>query len=744
MSYRILCAALFCAALVGCSDDAGPIYVIGGDTSSDTQTGDTSTDVPGADAGDDVSIDADEDADDASADVPLDGGGDAGDTSVDALEDAGDTTEDSGEDVNPDVVEDTAPDVDVTPPAEVCDNDEDDDEDGDTDCDDDDCADHRSCVAPGCGNGVLDDDEDCEDGNTDDGDGCASDCSVERGFRNECGDGVIVAVAGEECDDGGANSDEDPDACRTDCVYAYCGDDVVDAGESCDGEATCDDECEVVSTCGNGAVEAPEVCDDGNDNPGDGCDMCLLTAPSSCGDGVYAPAFEECEGGRGCEGGDICSASCECEAPEFCGNGSIDDGEECDGSDTPCGANGYCDACACEEYVCGNNVREGTEECDGSDDSACGSSETCSGCACTAPDVAPRLDAMPSNPVSAGAVTYRGWDMAACDDVLVGHQRVTVTLTGRSSAPLASVGLSVSALDIAQEAEVTTAAGDFDTSVTFCLPEIPEGETVRMVVTDTRGRESTGVNWTFPTLRRPTLTGISISESRAGSEHVLRLTGSAPDRNVRHFLADLAIPGGPVDDFEISIGAVSFNGTQYTALALLAEVDGVGITRYDGEVVSFGGLATARLGGSVRAPSGSGGECVPSVWRSGRPMCSGTLVCRTTGTFDGECVAPTGGAPSLTAVTEARVIAGSPYCVEGASEVRWRMVGSTSAPIVEMTVESTTFGEGEFLVRATPIAAGAFDVEESICINGTLTDLKVRVIDEADRQSVQRTASFAP
>ncbi len=47
-----------------------------------------------------------------------------------------------------------------------------------------------------------------------------------------CGDGVVDA--GEQCDDGPANSDVDPNRCRTDCALPRCGDGVVDDGESCD------------------------------------------------------------------------------------------------------------------------------------------------------------------------------------------------------------------------------------------------------------------------------------------------------------------------------------------------------------------------------------------------------------------------------------------------------------------------------------------------------------------------------
>ena len=48
-------------------------------------------------------------------------------------------------------------------------------------------------------------------------------CAVSR-----CGDGFLDRAAGEECDDGGRNSDTAPDACRTTCKRARCGDGVLD------------------------------------------------------------------------------------------------------------------------------------------------------------------------------------------------------------------------------------------------------------------------------------------------------------------------------------------------------------------------------------------------------------------------------------------------------------------------------------------------------------------------------------
>ncbi len=59
-----------------------------------------------------------------------------------------------------------------------------------------------------------------------------------------CGDGITDQ--GEECDDGAANSDSEPDACRADCTASRCGDAVIDSGEQCDGGGglTCGSACD--------------------------------------------------------------------------------------------------------------------------------------------------------------------------------------------------------------------------------------------------------------------------------------------------------------------------------------------------------------------------------------------------------------------------------------------------------------------------------------------------------------------
>jgi MYXO-CTERM domain-containing protein len=52
------------------------------------------------------------------------------------------------------------------------------------------------------------------------------------GWPSLCGNSKVDP--GEECDNGSANSDTTPDACRSDCSRARCGDGVKDTGEACD------------------------------------------------------------------------------------------------------------------------------------------------------------------------------------------------------------------------------------------------------------------------------------------------------------------------------------------------------------------------------------------------------------------------------------------------------------------------------------------------------------------------------
>jgi hypothetical protein len=65
-----------------------------------------------------------------------------------------------------------------------------------------------------------------------------------------CGDGVKTAT--EQCDKGADNQDK-PDVCRTDCRLPACGDGILDNGEQCDNgpnSPTCNDKCVLVDDGG--------------------------------------------------------------------------------------------------------------------------------------------------------------------------------------------------------------------------------------------------------------------------------------------------------------------------------------------------------------------------------------------------------------------------------------------------------------------------------------------------------------
>jgi cysteine-rich repeat protein len=99
-------------------------------------------------------------------------------------------------------------------------------------------------ISAGCGNNTVDAGEECDDGANVNDDGCTSSCVIEV-----CGDGVQQNDPNrlEQCDNGANNSNNLPDACRTNCQNPRCGDSVVDTGEDCDGGANCDGQCKITA-----------------------------------------------------------------------------------------------------------------------------------------------------------------------------------------------------------------------------------------------------------------------------------------------------------------------------------------------------------------------------------------------------------------------------------------------------------------------------------------------------------------
>ncbi len=219
---------------------------------------------------------------------------------------------------------------------------------------------------PFCGDGVIDIGETCDDGpaNSDSiPDACRTTCQPAS-----CGDNIIDT--GEVCDDGALNSDTAPDACRTTCVLPSCGDSVVDGGETCDdGPANSDtlaDACRttcLVASCGDDVLDTGEACDDGALNSDTLADACRTTClVASCGDDVL-------DTGEACDNGalnsdiapDACRTTC---VVATCGDSVQDTGETCD--DGALNSDSVPDACrtTCLVASCGDGIMDTGEGCD--------------------------------------------------------------------------------------------------------------------------------------------------------------------------------------------------------------------------------------------------------------------------------------------------------------------------------------------------------------------------------------------
>lgn len=170
------------------------------------------------------------------------------------------------------------------------------------------------------------------------------------------------------------------DAPVTSC-QSVCGDGIVTFDEACDlGDGntgaydTCNPDCTLPARCGDGRVDAPfEACDDGSNRAtrlivaGDCAPGCVL--PPACGDGNIDSRFEECDEGdenRPLVGGAVPYESCgeDCRQGPRCGDGVLQPGagEACDtGPNNGSLGSGCLADC---QLRCGNGELDQGEECD--------------------------------------------------------------------------------------------------------------------------------------------------------------------------------------------------------------------------------------------------------------------------------------------------------------------------------------------------------------------------------------------
>ncbi len=215
------------------------------------------------------------------------------------------------------------------------------------------------------------------------GSGGASGAGASTEAPATCGDGALDEL--EECDDG---NEVETDGCRSDCTYTCTYDSDCDDLNLCDGAEICN-----ISdhTCINGPpVEDGTRCGEAMACVGGNCTV------SGCGDGVLQEG-EECDDGDNDDEKDGCTTRCtfscvsgdetrdcldECNPNSVCdeqthactGGEALPDGIVCNLGQ------GYCLDGVCVDSVCGNGEQEPNERCDLADQNGVANSGCSAAC----------------------------------------------------------------------------------------------------------------------------------------------------------------------------------------------------------------------------------------------------------------------------------------------------------------------------------------------------------------------------
>ena len=240
-----------------------------------------------------------------------------------------------------------------------------------------------------CGDGTVDPGEDCDDGNVEDGDCCSAFCEFEV-EGSSCADNQYCN--GEEtCDGTGACQSGMPIDCADglECTVDSC-DEANDSCTNTPDNTNCDDGqyCNGVEVCdlSTGCVPGTPVnCSDGIDCTNDSCDetndRCEYTPDdNNCpDDGLFCNGDEFCHPQNNCSStGDPClnGTTCNetngsCVLRPVCGNGTQDQGEDCDDGNVEDGdcCSAFCtfepagSSCADDQYCNGDETCDGNGTC---------------------------------------------------------------------------------------------------------------------------------------------------------------------------------------------------------------------------------------------------------------------------------------------------------------------------------------------------------------------------------------------